>query len=152
MSSPRLIKHITLFTLFVACQMLFCHALFAADLNQEQIQAGIDQNDRNQQFLEQQIQDLIRQKKIQETQRIRDSRNFDDDKKVTEPTPDNGGCVKPQKMEIRGSKLFKAQKLEKKFLKKHLNQCLKKSDIINIQKELNDYYIKKGYSNARVYL
>lgn len=132
-----------------ACVVLMANNSFALTSAQEE--AARRQNEINQQRLERERLNVIKQQKIQETERIRESRDLDGKKDEEKSLDDKGGCINLKKINIKGNTVFSSKKLEKKILKKYQNKCLKKSDLISVKQDLENFYIEKGYSNARVY-
>jgi hemolysin activation/secretion protein len=120
-------------------------------LTSAQEESARRQNEINQQRLERERSDVIKQQEIRETERIRKSRDLKDVKDDDLVLDDKGGCIKLNDISITGNTIFSNKKLKKKILKKYQDRCLKKSDILSVKQDLENYYISRGYSNARVY-
>lgn len=120
---------------------------------------------RNQQQIilqqqEQQRQQRINQQQIEEVERLRKTReeviNNEDklhsiDDLFSDET-DVSKCKRNFKaIKLSGNKLFSTEKLNKKVLNKYIDKCMSKQNIQLLQNDLMKFYVKKGYTNARVY-
>lgn len=103
----------------------------------------------NQQRIEQERQSIIREKERAETDKVLKSHQ---PKEVEEKRSeiDKGGCIVLKEITISGNTVFSNSTLKKKFFNQHQGQCLKKFDIEKIRSDLTNFYIDKGYSNARL--
>ncbi len=109
------------------------------------------QNEINQQRLERERSDIIKRQERKKTEKIRKSRDLKDVKDDDLILDDKGGCIKLNDISITGNTIFSNKELKKKILKKYQDKCLKKSNILSVKQDLENYYISRGYSNARVY-
>ncbi len=140
---------IFIFLTIFACAGNFGSEVFSQALTSEQEQRAVQQNIQNEQRMERERMDIIRQREIKE---IRTIKKFDKGEKIDEQADvDKGGCLVPKSIEFKGNSLFSKKYLRKKFLKSFEEKCFSKLDIVKIQKDLTNFYIDKGYSNARVY-
>jgi len=65
---------------------------------------------------------------------------------------DIGYCIDIKEISIKGNETFTTETIKKKILSKYQNKCLTKTDLLNIQQEIQDYYLNKGFISTRVYL
>ena len=105
----------------------------------------------NQQRLERERVDIIKEKGKNEVKKIRDSKNLDDLHKDDKVLDGVGECTNLNKITIKGNTVFSTKWLERKALKKYKDKCLSRVDLIKAKQDLENLYIVKGYSNARVY-
>ena len=63
----------------------------------------------------------------------------------------NLNCIKFNKIEIVGNKIYSTRYLNRKVLNKYIDKCINKKNIDNISNSLMKIYIDKGYSTTRVY-
>ncbi len=111
-----------------------------------------------QQQQEQQRQQELNRQQINEAERIRRSREDDD---IVEGVYDREGsdianketkdCRKFEKIEVIGNKIFPKKYIHNKILKKYIGRCINRDSLSNIQNDITNLYIKKGYITTRVY-
>jgi len=110
-----------------------------------------------QQQQEQQRKQELNQQKIDETERIRKTREGLEnsnilEEKNSELVDKNGACKYIfKKIYLKGNKVFSTKKLKSKILEKYLGKCIDKVNIEKIQNELMKFYIDNGYTNSRIY-
>ena len=63
----------------------------------------------------------------------------------------NLNCIKFNKIEIVGNKIYSTRYLNRKVLNKYIDKCINKKNIDAITNSLMKIYIDKGYSTTRVY-
>lgn len=63
----------------------------------------------------------------------------------------NLNCIKFNKIELIGNKIYSTRYLNRKVLNKYIDKCINKKNIDNIINSLMKIYIDKGYSTSRVY-
>lgn len=126
--------------------LLIAKITFAADPNLEDIKAR--------KFLDQERRDIVRQKENQEIDNIGRSKTSinlnDKSKKILDDTR----CKEIKEIKISGNKEVFSYTLNRKFIKPNFNSsksCLTKADLAKIQNDITNYYLKEGYSLARVY-
>ena len=103
-----------------------------------------------QQFLEKERRELIREKERTEYKKIQDSHKKE--KKVIETIDDlGGGCIDIDEIIINGASIINQDILYEKITDNYEGDCLAKSDLIKIQSQLQNHYIKHGYSTSRVF-
>lgn len=109
------------------------------------------QGEVNQQRLERKRLDIINQQKKKETEKIRKSIDLDGAKNDYTILDDKGGCMTMNTISIAGNTVFSEKTLGEEVLSKYQGKCLKKSGLLELKQELENYYISRGYSNARIY-
>ncbi len=111
-----------------------------------------------QQQQEQRRQEELNRQQINEVQRVRKAMenpdevegDFDkekDDAALTE-TDD---CMKFTEIDISGNKIFSTKYLYRKITKNYIGKCINKNNLGDIQNDITNLYIKKGYITTRVY-
>lgn len=110
-----------------------------------------------QQQQEQQRQQELNRQQINEAERIRRSREDD----IVEGAYDREGsdianketkdCRKFEKIEVIGNKIFSKKYIHNKILKKYIGRCINRDSLSNIQNDVTNLYIKKGYITTGVY-
>ena len=63
----------------------------------------------------------------------------------------NLNCIKFNKIELIGNKIYSTRYLNKKVLNKYIDKCINKKNIDAITNSLMKIYIDKGYATTRVY-
>jgi len=148
---PLLICLIKFFAVaFILLLIIYNNKTFA--LTSDEQQTSIREQERIEQRLERERQDKINQQEIFETDKIRKTRKFDKEKEVDKTKiKDSKHCILIKQIDLNGNTIYSEKKLRKRFLSKHENQCISKIIIDDIKNNLENFYISKGYTLARVY-
>ncbi len=107
-------------------------------------------NQQIQGTLGQDRQYLIKEKEINEIKNIKKSLPSEAPSQKSSSDNQDKWCFNAQTIEIQGNSIFSEAELRNKFLK-NPPECFKQSDLENIKTNIENFYIGKGYSNARVY-
>lgn len=112
-----------------------------------------NQQQRIEQRLERERQNEINQQEIREIEKIRKTRKLDEEEKesVDKKAIDDKHCILIKQINLEGNTVYSTKKLRKRFLDKHVGQCLSKAIINKIKTDIENFYIGKGYTLARVY-
>jgi hemolysin activation/secretion protein len=87
----------------------------------------------------------------QEIERTRKQKRFEPEKKKIIEVPLKEAEVFVKDIVVEGVKKISPKKINK-IINSYKNKKLKKSDIVNIQTELQNLYLEKGYISSRIYL
>lgn len=142
-----------LFGVFIIFFFVLYSAAFADDFDVQR--KNITNNLKAQQNLLNEREELIRQKELDEFNKISKSGKKKEQNLLEKESDLDGGlCRVIDDFLILGNKKFSSKKLERKILKKYkkkLNNCFNKVDLNNLRKEIENFYLKKGFILARVY-
>jgi hemolysin activation/secretion protein len=150
MSDPRLISKaflglVLIFPLYF--QSSFAYAL-DADLEQQKI---IQRNNQAEQNLRNERNELIRQKESDEINKIGKIKSEREEFLSGKEAVDDGICKVIDDFILVGNNEFYSWNLKYKFLKKHQGKCLTKTNLNDLRKEIENYYLSKSLVLARVY-
>lgn len=95
---------------------------------------------------ERQMQEHEKEKEILE-KRHRKEKGVQDKEKSKEKE----ACVNLKEIHITGNRIYKTKLLKKKILQKFEEKCLTKREIEQARRDLNEFYLDRGYKAARVY-
>jgi hemolysin activation/secretion protein len=133
--------------------ILFPEILLAASIDDS---GAVLQDLQAKQSIESERQDLIRKKESQEVENIGKFKLKSQELKFDDKALDNYSCRIIKFFEIVGNKEVSKLVIEKNFIKplekSKADFCFTKFDLGNLQKEITNYYLKKGYVLARVYV
>jgi hemolysin activation/secretion protein len=119
-------------------------ALSSNSLAESDVNQSVERN------LEQIRRGLEKERQVGEIINIKKARSFEVIKKPDAKETKEGRCFTAKSVDIAGNKIFTSQILRDKFLN-NLPDCFKKSDLEKTRGNIQNFYIKHGYSNARVY-
>jgi len=123
--------------------------VFAVTTSEEE--TAIREQERIEQKLETEKQEQIQQNKFFEIEKIRKTRDFETEAIEEKMFNDGSFCIKVKEITLKGNSIYSTKKLRKKFLDNHINQCLTKSAINNLKNDMENFYMRKSYTLARVY-
>lgn len=134
--------------------MLLAKASFAADLSQDQ-QNIIKQNIQTEQNFLNERKNIAREKQLEEIKKIGKSKSEIDESEAKEAAADDSVCRVINDFIFVGNSKFSTRFLTNKFVKKYSkksgNNCFKKSDLNELRREIEGYYLNKGFVVSRVY-
>ena len=126
---------------------IFLLLLTSANVGAQTTDEAIRQDIQIQQRNKQETQDLTRQRDLQEINRIKEKTQDLESKYAAKTFIDDGKCRKIDQIIVSGNKELSL----KQFTKDIQGKCLTKTDLQNIKKAIENFYIAKGYILARVY-
>lgn len=140
-----------LILLFLIIKVIVFSSSLSFALTVDQIQNANIQNDLNQQRIIRKQRDLEKQKNIIEIEKVRQNRIFENDLDENLIYNDKKDCINLSEIKILGSTKYSEKFFRVNLLDIYQKRCLTKSDLKNIRKLIENFYIKKGYTTTRVY-
>lgn len=163
-SKTDIVRTALLASIFAA---LNCSYSLAQNVPSPAEREAIEQDIQAKQRIENERQNLIRQKETQELENIKKTRSPQTQSPVKEEEFDDQTCRTIKKLQITGNQEVASWILNRKFVNPLLakksvksegdvnspstESCLTKADLATLRDQIENYYLKHGYVLARVY-